>query len=96
MTEEKTILGLLHELATVGIWLQRKLDGTVTVGPTNLVANHRASFWNPLVCTSLVHITLSEIITLLGNPYYNRAKRYPISATRISKGRRKYALLKTI
>jgi hypothetical protein len=35
------ILPLLHQLAEAGIWLQRKPDGTVIVGPTHLVSKHR-------------------------------------------------------
>ncbi len=41
MNEQNTILSLLHQLAQAGIWLQRKQDGTVIVGPTHLVAKRR-------------------------------------------------------
>jgi hypothetical protein len=37
MSQEATILSLLHRLAQAGIWLQRKADGSLIAGPTSVV-----------------------------------------------------------
>ena len=41
MQDEKAILGLLHRLSEAGLWLQRREDGSLIIGPTRLVQQHQ-------------------------------------------------------
>ena len=41
MSDEKTMLSILHRLSEVGLWIQRKQDGSLIVGPMRLVQQHQ-------------------------------------------------------